>query len=259
MIIWFAIAKSPFLSAITPITSSLTSFSASLNNSSFLFENRIGIVPVSSSNSINLWPFFVVLISLIINIRLNSVCASSISATFWAVLSSGLLDNILCNFSYLLWKYEIKFSISPLVYDFLLVSCIILKSYSTFDFVKFLLNWTFVSDTFSEASSIISFVYFSFLSDSLFESSIEAGFLGSIFLGVFSTFIFVEFSFLFINGVSFDFLVFINGSIGFFVFLISTKGFSLTLCFSSLDLDNPSSPLILSIISPLTDTKSFDL
>ena len=64
------------------------------------------------------------------------------------------------------------------------------------------------------------------MSDSLFESSIEAGFLGSF---------------------AFDFSVFINGSLGFgfSVFLISTKGFSLTLGLSSLGLDNPSSPLIL--------------
>ena len=35
---------------------------------------------------------------------------------------SGLFDKMLYNFSYLLLKYEIKFSSSPLVYDFLLVS-----------------------------------------------------------------------------------------------------------------------------------------
>ena len=37
----------------------------------FLFENSIGIVPVSSSNSISLWPFLVDLISLTIRIRLK--------------------------------------------------------------------------------------------------------------------------------------------------------------------------------------------
>ena len=81
-IISFPIAKSPFLSARTPITSSLTSFSASLKTSSFLFENSIGIVPVSSSNSISLWPFLVDLISLTIRIRLKLLWPSSISATF---------------------------------------------------------------------------------------------------------------------------------------------------------------------------------
>ena len=92
------------LFAIMPTTSSLTSFSASANNSSLFWENRTEMFPVSSSNSTILWPFLLDLISFTIKIMLKLSCESSISATFVVFLKSGLLDKMLCSFSYLLLK-----------------------------------------------------------------------------------------------------------------------------------------------------------
>ena len=105
MICWpKAKLESSLLLAITPMTSSLTSFSASANNSSFLFENKTEIVPVSSSNSTILWPFLLDLISRTIKIIVRLSCESSISAIFVKFLSSGLLCRIFDSFSYLLLK-----------------------------------------------------------------------------------------------------------------------------------------------------------
>ena len=259
---------SSLLFAITPITSSLTNFSASANNSSLLLENNTDMLPVSSSKSTILWPFLLDLISLTIKIMLKLSWESSISATLIGFLSSGLLDNMLYNFSYLLLKYEIRFSSSPLVYDFLLVSWMISKSYSTLDFSKFLLNLIFSSLTVSEASKMASFTCFCLTSLSFFKFSIETGFstcgvwFSIGFIGVFST-----------CGVCsvFGLLWFSIGFIGVFstcgvCFSIGFSGVCCVFCLvwfsisvSWLSFSVIGLPVISSTISPLTDTKSFDV
>ena len=62
----------------------------------------------------------------------------------------------------------------------------ILKSYSTFVFVKFLLNLTFLFSTVSKASAFSLLTYFSLTSDSFLKSLMLDGFLVS-FLGLGST------------------------------------------------------------------------
>ena len=55
----------------------------------------------------------------------------------------------------------------------------ILKSYSTFVFVKFLLNLTFLFSTVSKASAFSLLTYFSLTSDSFLKSLMLDGFLVS--------------------------------------------------------------------------------
>ena len=62
----------------------------------------------------------------------------------------------------------------------------ILKSYSTFVFVKFLLNLTFLFSTVSKASAFSLLTYFSLTSDSFLKSLMLDGFLVSS-LGLGST------------------------------------------------------------------------